>query len=121
MMGDLMLNIITEFRRGILFVRLKGILDDKTTYLMQDRVTSLVKQNGITNLVINLNDVKKIDLKGISELFINYCILNRNYGHSYICGVNSLINNTIKNSNILSYIPEVNDELNAMRVIKWNS
>ena len=116
-----MLIIITEFRKGILFVRLKGVLNDKTTYLLKNKVTSLVKKNGIMNLVINLTDLKKIDLKGISELFINYCILNKYSGKSYLCGINEKINNIVRSSKILDYIPEVNDELNAMRVIKWSS
>ena len=49
-----MLNVGTEFRKGILFVRLKGHLNKNTIYKLNKRVTNLVKTNGIRNIVFNM-------------------------------------------------------------------
>ena len=114
-----MLSIETKYQNGILFVRLKGELNQKTKEKFQKNVTDIVKKIGITNLVINLDNVTKIDLEGISELFSNYRLVNKYKGNSFICGINDKISANIKNSSILSFIPEINNEENAMRVIKW--
>jgi anti-anti-sigma regulatory factor len=46
-----------EFRKGILFVRLRGILNGDTCYQLEDHLTSLVRDNGIKYLLINLNEL----------------------------------------------------------------
>ena len=48
-----MLNVGTEFRKGILFVRLKGHLNKDTISKLNKRVTKVVKDNGIRNIVFN--------------------------------------------------------------------
>ena len=114
-----MLSIITEYRKGILFVRLKGSLNVNTREILKNKVTNLVTKYGITNLVINLTDVSQIDLNGISEVFNNYLIVHKYAGRSFLCGINPSIDKEVRNSRILRYIPEINNELNAMKVIKW--
>lgn len=114
-----MLSIITEYRKGILFVRLKGSLNINTREILKKNVTDLVNKYGITNLVINLKEVKEIDLNGISEMFNNYLVIHKYAGKSFLCGLNPSIDKTVRNSYILNYIPEINNELNAIKVIKW--
>lgn len=114
-----MLSIITEYRKGILFVRLKGSLNINTREILKNKVTDLVTKHGITNLVINLKDVDDIDLNGISEMFNNYLIVHKYAGRSFLCGLNHSIDKKVRNSYILNYIPEINSELNAIKVIKW--
>ncbi len=114
-----MLTVITEFRRGIFFVRLKGKLTNKKKEILRTKVNNLVKEYGITNLVFNVSELKEIDLNGISEVFNNYLYIRKYAGTSFLCGLNINIEKNIKNSHILNYIPLINDELNAMKVIKW--
>lgn len=114
-----MLSIITEYRKGILFVRLKGSLNIKTREILKNKVTDMVSKSGITNLVINIQELDEIDLNGISEIFNNYLIVHKYAGRSFLCGINTSIDKTVKNSRILNYIPEINNELNAIKVIKW--
>ena len=42
-----MLNTILEYRKGILFVRLKGVLDRYTLQNFKVEVSDLIKKNGI--------------------------------------------------------------------------
>ena len=114
-----MLTVITEFRCGIFFVRLKGKLNIKTRAILKKKVTDLVKEYGIKNLVINVDELTDIDLNGISEVFSNYLFIRKYAGTSFICGLNKKISSIIKNSQILNYIPERNNEINAIKVIKW--
>ena len=52
-----MLDINLEFYRGILFIRLKGLLNKTTVSKLKEEVNDLVKENGIRNLVFNISEL----------------------------------------------------------------
>ena len=112
-----MLNVGTEFRRGIFFVRLKGHLNKDTINKLNKRVTNIVKDNGIRNIVFNLTNLKSIDIKGINTIFYNYELCKNNEGRSMFCGNNDKIRNKLKRSRLVNYIYETNDELSAIRIL----
>ena len=49
MEGDSLLDINLEFCKGILFIRLKGVLNKNTVDKLKEEVNNLVKENGIRN------------------------------------------------------------------------
>ena len=112
-----MLNVITEFRKGILFVRLKGDLNKNTISKLNKKVTDMVKKNGINNIVFNFSNLKSIDIKGINTIFYNYELCKKNNGRSFICGNNDKIRKKLKKSRLINYVYETTDELNAMRIL----
>ena len=57
MEGDSLLDINLEFCKGILFIRLKGVLNKNTVNKLKDEVNNLVKENGIRNLVFNISEL----------------------------------------------------------------
>ena len=113
-----MLEINMEFRKGILFIRLSGVLDKSTVSKLNSEVTELVKDNGIKNIVFNIDKLTSIDLKGINCLLYNYELSRMNDGRAMLCGVNnSLVRYRINNSRLVNYMYEVSDELSAIKVI----
>ena len=112
-----MLNVGTEFRKGILFVRLKGHLNKDTINKLNKRVTNVVKENGIRNVVFNFTNLKSIDIKGINTIFYNYELCKNNQGMSLFCGNNDNIRNKLKKSRLINYIYEIKDELSAIRIL----
>ena len=112
-----MLNVGTEFRKGILFVRLKGHLNKDTISKLNKRVTNVVKENGIRNIVFNFTNLKSIDIKGINSIFYNYELCKNNDGRSMFCGNNDKIRNRLKKSRLINYIYETKDELSAIRIL----
>ena len=80
-----MLNVGTEFRKGIFFVRLKGHLNKETVYKLNKKVTNIVKENGIRKIVFNFTNLKSIDIKGINTIFYNYELCKNNVGRSMFC------------------------------------
>ena len=113
-----MLDIETEFRRGILFIRLKGILDKRTVKILNENVTNLIEENGFKNIVFNIENLNYIDIKGISTLFYNYELLKNNHGKLMVCGiVNEQVRKKLKNSRLLNYASEINDELAALQLL----
>ena len=114
-----MLDINFEFRRGVLFIRLKGILTKVTIKKLDSDVTSLIRDNGIRNVVFNFSDLDRIDFKGISRLFYNYELCKKNRGVSLLCCVdNENIHEKIKGTRLLKYMVDVNDELSAFNFIE---
>lgn len=113
-----MLNINMEFRKGILFIRLNGILNEKTVEKLEKEVTELVFENGIRNLVFNLEEVTNIDVKGINALLKNYQLCKKNDGKTLVCNLdNSLVKHRIYNSRLLNYMYEASDEISAINVL----
>ena len=113
-----MLSITTEFRDGILFVRLKGSLNKDTIVKLNKKVTNVIKLNGIKNVVFNLSSLKSIDIKGINTIFYNYELCKHNNGKSYLCGNNDNIRNKLKKSRLINYVYEISDELTAIKLFK---
>lgn len=112
-----MLTVGTEFRKGILFVRLKGTLNKDTINKLNKRVTNVVKKNGIRNIVFNFSNLKSIDIKGINAIFYNYELCKSNEGRSLFCGNNDNIRGKLKKTRLVNYIYETKDELSATRLI----
>ena len=70
-----MLKINLEFRKGILFIRLKGNLNQLTYQSMKDYLIPIIKDNGIKYIVFNLAYLKSIDGYGkesIKEVISDY-------------------------------------------------
>lgn len=112
-----MLNVGTEFRKGILFVRLRGHLNKDTIDKLNKRVTKIVKENGIRNIVFNFTNLKSIDIKGINAIFYNYELCRNNQGRSLMCGNNNKISKKIKKSRLVNYVYEIPDELSAIKIL----
>ena len=114
-----MLDINFEFRRGVLFIRLRGVLVKNTIRDFDSYVTTLIRDNGIRNVVFNVSGLTKIDLKGISRLFYNYELCKRNRGVSLLCCVDNYnIHEKIKSTRLFKYMVDVNDELSAFNFIE---
>ena len=112
-----MLNVGTEFRKGIFFVRLRGHLNKDTIGKLNKRVTNIVKNNGIRNIVFNFTNLKSIDMKGINTIFYNYELCRNNDGLSLLCGNNDNIRKKLKSSRLINYVYETTDELSAIKIL----
>jgi len=112
-----MLNVGTEFRKGILFVRLRGHLNKDTIKKFNKRVTNVIKENGIRKIVFNFTNLRSIDIKGINAIFYNYELCKDNEGMSMFCGNNDKIKDRLKKSRLVNYVYEIKDELNAIRIL----
>ena len=112
-----MLNVGTEYRKGILFVRLRGHLNKDTISKLNKRVTRIVESNGIRNIVFNFSNLKSIDIKGINTIFYNYELCRKNNGKSLMCGNNDKIRKKLKSSRLINYVYETTDELSAIKIL----
>ena len=109
-----MLDINMEFRKGILFVRLKGVLDIYTLESFKEEVSNLIRKNGIKYLVMNLNNLEYIDDLGINQLIRDYRQIASINGKVVVCGIEEknypkkLLKDTYKSNNELSALNILN-------------
>lgn len=114
-----MLDIIIEFRKGILFVRLGGDLIRNTIQSFHDEVTNTITENGIYNIVFNFDNLKSIDFKGMNAILYCYEVCSKKNGEVVICGnINDDIKNRLNKARIFNYMKQVSSELDVLETIE---
>ncbi|MCI6266670.1 MAG: STAS domain-containing protein [Erysipelotrichaceae bacterium] len=104
-----MLKISTEFRKGVLFVRLVGRIDNEG-YL--EKINNIIDQMGIQCIVLNLNNLNDVSLDSIDHIIkYNNEILKKNK-QLLICDANNIRNRLFK-----KIIPNIISEIEAFSLI----
>lgn len=112
------MNILTEYRKGIMFFRVKGYLNKATYRKLEEEINVLINNCGINNIVINLEEVTKIDMKGISTLFHVYECIKKLKGNIYLYLGKNEIKRVLKNVRVFNYMDLIDSELNAFDLVK---
>ena len=95
------IDILFEFRKGVLFIRISGVITKDTYQKYNEEINKMIKNNGIKNVVLNIEELKDIDLKGINSLYYTYELVNSNNGILFL--TNNILKN-IEKSHILKYV-----------------
>lgn len=111
-----MLNVDVEYKKGVLFLRLIGKLNNSTRKQL-DEVLSLVSLVGFKYVMINFEKLHSIDDDGIKMIMDSGETLISREGKLLVCGYNKFIKLKIENSNILRYALETKNELGAFKLI----
>ena len=78
-------------RKRILYLRLKGELDEESIELVRTRVTNLINNYKILFLVINCQELTFMDSTGIGFILGRYKELRRVGGKVVLCEANELV------------------------------
>ena len=112
-----MIDAIYEFRKGVLFVRLEGELIKKTYKKIKMEIDDIICNGGITNLVFNLENLTDIDLYGVNTLIYNSKLVKKNFGKSFVCGINKKIRKVLENNKIFNYLIKIDDEISIFSIV----
>ncbi len=113
-----MLKINMEFKKGVLFIRLDGSLDNISIDKFNNEVLSLVLNNGLKQIVVNLDKVYNIDEKGIDGLLNLSEIVSSFNGKTTLCSLtNKKVKSLINKINTFNFY-ESQNELTALGVMK---
>ena len=98
-----MIDYNIEFTKGVLFVRLSGILNNHNYLELQDELFEIIKDGGIKYLVFNNEN---LEMEDDTLLFENIeKLISDNDGKMLLCGNEMYMNN-------FNY---VDDELSALK------
>ena len=81
-----MLKVLMEFRKGILFVRLYGILNDDTLNKFKTDVKGVIINSGIKYVVINVENLYGISKSGVKEIKLLKKVLKKTSGQFFLFG-----------------------------------
>lgn len=109
-----MLDIDIEFRRGVLFIRLGGILINSTKNKLKDEAITLINKSGITNIVINLRDIESIDEPGLNMIFLVKKMIESKGGNLVICNTPIKVERQLLKNKMKIYLPQTTNELTAL-------
>ncbi len=114
-----MLKINMEFSKGILWIRLDGLLNKTTSNTFDDEVIPVILKHEIKYVVVNLDKVNVIDLKGIESLIsLNEVVRSMN-GKTTLCSLtNREVKNILNKSEYNNTFYETSNELTALGVMK---
>ncbi len=91
-----MLKVDMEYDKGILYVRLKGVLDRKASYKINNYVVPVILKHKIKYLVFNLYDLLDIDEPGLDALLNTKCAIRTNKGKICLCEVSNFLKDKMK-------------------------
>ena len=103
-----MLNINMEYKKGVLFVRIIGSLNELNAHRLIDSLLPIIVRHGIRYLVYNFEELKSIDDVGKKSLLLGYNAILNNNGNVLV--VNNRFN--------LEHYKETKNELTALEILK---
>ena len=112
-----MLNIDFEYRKGVLFLRLKGVLNKSTSFVLDEALKNICDRAGVRFLLINFEKLSSIDKNGINTIINSYNKYFKDRGKLMACGFNNRLITDIKESSLLSYVSIVKNEMSVFNVV----
>lgn len=114
-----MFKINMEFVRGMLFVRLEGILSERTSKQLNQELDRMIYEQGVRYFVINLENLTSIDEVGIKSIMDHYFDVIMHDGKLVVCGYDSIIHRKVPKEINLAFqnIESSSNELGAFRLI----
>lgn len=85
-----------EYDKGILYVRLNGVLERKVSYKINNYIVPTVLKHKVKYLVFNLLELKDIDESGMDALLNTKCAIRTNRGKICLCEVSDEVREKIK-------------------------
>jgi len=110
------LDINFEFRKGILFIRLEGILNEDTSIKLSKKLDYFINTQGVKYFVINLEKVFITDYSLFNILDEKYEDVKVHDGKLIICGYKNALLETKLDKKIGINI--TNNELSAFKLIE---
>ncbi len=102
-----MLKIDSEYSKGILFVRIKGNLNRRTSFKLNNFLVPAILKHKIKYLVYNLYNLDNIDNIGLNALEKGSRAIKANQGLSLICEIPKTLEESFKNIKIEKTLNEL--------------
>ena len=93
-----MLDIDMKFIKGVLVIKLKGVLNGNTSYILENDFLNIMKKSDVKYVLLNLNSIKAIDKEGVRSVKKCYYRILKNGGKFMIYGMDKIFKDDIKNN-----------------------
>jgi stage II sporulation protein AA (anti-sigma F factor antagonist) len=103
--GDFHVDLEFKQVRNTLVVRVRGEVDMLVSEKMRQEIDKIIEENGIVNLIMNLEEVSFIDSSGLGVIIGRYKKVNASGGRMCIVGANPSIQKILVFSGINKLVP----------------
>ena len=105
-----------EFRKGLLFVRLEGVLNEATSRELSVQLDHFINRHGVKYFVMNLENLDYLDKDGLDFIHKKYEDVVMHNGKLIICGYdNEYLKPMIEE---IKEVYKTKDELTAFNIIR---
>ena len=101
------MNIDTKIINGVMYVLMKGELDEYTSNYTRNYLDNLFSTNRFNSVVLDMKYLDFMDSTGIGVLLGRYKMLHSKQKNIYITNPNSTIEKIIKMSGIYEIMPKI--------------
>ena len=108
-----MLRLNYNVNKGIMFIRLEGVFDNKSFNMFSNNINYLLYNQGIHYYVFNFKDVNKYDRNVLIKLNSKLKEILLKCGKVVMCGVSDLLKKEVYSDNVLF----INKELDVFNYI----
>ena len=115
------LSLQMSIKRNVLYVRLRGELDQASVERLKYRVTEVINKYYIVHIVINLKEVPFMDSSGIGFIIGRYSQLKERKGKVVVCSMNELIERifTLSGLKKICLVAASEDEAQNILEVAW--
>ncbi|MCH6268382.1 MULTISPECIES: anti-sigma F factor antagonist [Neobacillus] len=85
------LNIELETKHDVLLIRLSGELDHHTADELREKASSVIENNGIRHIVLNLAQLTFMDSSGLGVILGRYKQIKQVHGEMVVCAISPAI------------------------------
>jgi stage II sporulation protein AA (anti-sigma F factor antagonist) len=94
------LNLQLAIRKNVLFIRLRGELDQAVTENLKIRVSEVIDKYAIKDVIMNFEKLSFMDSSGIGFIIGRYAQVKKRDGKIVICSMNDLIERVVSLSGL---------------------
>lgn len=103
-----------EYNQGILFVRLKGNLNRRSSFKINNYLNPVIEKHKIKYLVYNLYSLEDIDDEGMDAILNTKYAIKDNLGKILMCEINKNLASKLKKVKI----KKIDNEIEAINLIE---
>lgn len=112
------MNTEIKFKKGVLFIRINGILVESKIQKFEEEVIPIILGLNSKYVTINLSNVELIDKKGMNSMIKISNIVDKFNGKVAICEINNKIKENFKKSDVFDYCFRSKNEKTSIGVFK---
>ncbi|MCD8508950.1 MAG: anti-sigma F factor antagonist [Bacillus sp. (in: Bacteria)] len=108
------LLIDLEKRDNVLCVRLEGELDHHTAMTLRERVDTVLKENNLTHILLNLENLTFMDSSGLGVVLGRYKLVKTLGGEMVVCSISPQIKRLFEMSGMFKIVRLASNEMDGL-------
>lgn len=108
------LNFEFEIKDNILLLRLIGELDHHSAEPLREKISSLIEQQQIKHVILNLAQLQFMDSSGLGVILGRYNQIKKRDGEMIVCAISPIIERIFEMSGLFKIVQLTKTEQSAL-------